>query len=87
MRGFQADQQRSPEKCQSLRQAAHCRDRHRHSATLIGGVCAFWRADRAISKIAPPEIQVQTHYTGRGRAHDEQAFAAPRTADERPSTT
>jgi len=46
--------------------------------TLIGGVCISGVADRSISaKSPPPEIQVQTHFTGADALTIEQSVAAP----------
>src|SRR2546421_904931 len=45
--------------------------------TLIGGVCILALPIAQYPKIAPPEIQVQTHYTGAYALTIEQAVAAP----------
>src|SRR5437879_6154598 len=45
--------------------------------TLIGGVCILALPVAQYPKIAPPEIQVQTHYTGADALTIEQAVAAP----------
>src|SRR5881398_2224367 len=45
--------------------------------TLIGGVCILALPIAQYPKIAPPEIQVQTHYTGADALTIEQAAAAP----------
>src|SRR5438105_14592565 len=45
--------------------------------TLIGGVCILTLPIAQYPKIAPPEIQVQTHYTGADALTIEQAVAAP----------
>src|SRR6266513_1750549 len=45
--------------------------------TLIGGVCILALPIAQYPKIAPPEIQVQTHYTGADALTVEQAVAAP----------
>src|SRR5216117_3726109 len=45
--------------------------------TLIGGVCILALPIAQYPKIAPPEIQVQTHYTGADALTIEQAVAAP----------
>src|SRR4249920_2150071 len=45
--------------------------------TLIGGVCILGLPIAQYPKIAPPEIQVQTHYTGADALTIEQAVAAP----------
>src|SRR6266568_1175831 len=45
--------------------------------TLIGGVCMLALPIAQYPKIAPPEIQVQTHYTGADALTIEQSVAAP----------
>src|ERR671932_18418 len=45
--------------------------------TLIGGVCILGLPIAQYPKIAPPEIQVQTHYTGADALTIEQSVAAP----------
>jgi hydrophobic/amphiphilic exporter-1 (mainly G- bacteria), HAE1 family len=45
--------------------------------TLIGGACIFSLPIAQYPQIAPPEIQVQTHYTGADALTIEQAVAAP----------
>src|SRR5438105_2813046 len=45
--------------------------------TLIGGVCILALPIAQYPKIAPPEIQVQTHYTGADALTVEQSVAAP----------
>src|SRR5258708_29028318 len=45
--------------------------------TLIGGVCILALPIAQYPQIAPPEIQVQTHYTGADALTIEQAAAAP----------
>src|SRR5215216_174045 len=45
--------------------------------TLIGGVCMLALPIAQYPQIAPPEIQVQTHYTGADALTVEQAVAAP----------
>src|ERR1700756_5327585 len=45
--------------------------------TLIGGVCILALPIAQYPQIAPPEIQVQTHYTGAGALTIEQSVAAP----------
>jgi hydrophobic/amphiphilic exporter-1 (mainly G- bacteria), HAE1 family len=45
--------------------------------TLIGGVCMLALPIAQYPQIAPPEIQVQTHYTGADALTIEQAVAAP----------
>src|SRR6059058_5905819 len=45
--------------------------------TLIGGVCILALPIAQYPKIAPPEIQVQTHYTVADALTIEQAVAAP----------
>ena len=45
--------------------------------TLIGGVCILGLPIAQYPQIAPPEIQVQTHYTGADALTIEQAVAAP----------
>jgi hypothetical protein len=52
--------------------------------TLIGGVCILALPIAQYPQIAPPEIQVQTHYTG-ADALDDRAIGrgADRAADER----
>src|SRR6476620_8090850 len=45
--------------------------------TLIGGVCILALPVAQYPKIAPPEIQVRTHYTGADALTVEQAVAAP----------
>src|SRR6267378_7617188 len=45
--------------------------------TLIGGVCILALPIAQFPQIAPPEIQVQTHYTGADALTIEQAVAAP----------
>jgi HAE1 family hydrophobic/amphiphilic exporter-1 len=45
--------------------------------TLIGGVCILALPVAQYPKIAPPEIQVQTHYTGADALTIEQSVAAP----------
>jgi HAE1 family hydrophobic/amphiphilic exporter-1 len=45
--------------------------------TLIGGVCILALPIAQYPQIAPPEIQVQTHYTGADALTIEQAVAAP----------
>src|SRR4026207_397020 len=45
--------------------------------TLIGGVCILALPIAQYHQIAPPEIQVQTHYTGADALTIEQAVAAP----------
>ncbi len=45
--------------------------------TLIGGVCILSLPIAQYPQIAPPEIQVQTHYTGADALTVEQSVAAP----------
>src|SRR6201997_2018947 len=45
--------------------------------TLIGGVCILVLPIAQYPQIAPPEIQVQTHYTGADALTVEQSVAAP----------
>src|SRR6266567_2987324 len=45
--------------------------------TLIGGVCILVLPVAQYPQIAPPEIQVQTHYTGADALTIEQSVAAP----------
>src|SRR5947207_2697475 len=45
--------------------------------TLIGGVCILGLPIAQYPQIAPPEIQVQTHYTGADALTIEQSVAAP----------
>src|SRR5436189_5782929 len=45
--------------------------------TLIGGVCILVLPVAQYPQIAPPEIQVQTHYTGADALTVEQSVAAP----------
>src|SRR5213593_2023953 len=45
--------------------------------TLIGGVCILSLPIAQYPQIAPPEIQVQTHYTGADALTIEQSVAAP----------
>src|SRR6202162_1964224 len=45
--------------------------------TLIGGVCILALPTAQYPQIAPPEIQVQTHYTGADALTIEQSVAAP----------
>ena len=45
--------------------------------TLIGGVCILALPVAQYPQIAPPEIQVRTHYTGADALTVEQAVAAP----------
>ena len=45
--------------------------------TLIGGVCILALPIAQFPQIAPPEIQVQTHYTGADALTIEQSVAAP----------
>src|SRR5260370_6334447 len=45
--------------------------------TLIGGVCILALPIGQYPQIAPPEIQVQTHYTGADALTIEQSVAAP----------
>src|SRR5213592_3876710 len=45
--------------------------------TLIGGVCILVLPIAQYPQIAPPEIQVQTHYTGADALTIEQSVAAP----------
>src|SRR5205823_11974060 len=45
--------------------------------TLIGGVCIFSLPVAQYPQIAPPEIQVRTHYTGADALTIEQSVAAP----------
>ncbi|MGH7486646.1 MAG: efflux RND transporter permease subunit, partial [bacterium] len=45
--------------------------------TLIGGVCILALPIAQYPQIAPPEIQVQTHYTGADALAIEQSVAAP----------
>src|SRR5689334_6383279 len=45
--------------------------------TLIDGVCILALPIAQYPQIAPPEIQVQTHYTGAGALTIEQSVAAP----------
>ncbi|HEY2800628.1 MAG TPA: multidrug efflux RND transporter permease subunit [Chthoniobacterales bacterium] len=45
--------------------------------TLIGGVCILGLPIAQYPQIAPPEIQVQTHYTGADALTVEQSVAAP----------
>jgi multidrug efflux pump len=45
--------------------------------TLIGGVCILALPIAQYPKIAPPEIQVQTHFTGADALTIEQSVAAP----------
>ena len=44
---------------------------------LIGGVCILGLPIAQYPQIAPPEIQVQTHYTGADALTIEQSVAAP----------
>src|SRR5437899_8117975 len=45
--------------------------------TLIGGVCILALPIAQYPKIAPPEVQVRTHYTGADALTIEQSVAAP----------
>src|SRR5499427_3541432 len=45
--------------------------------TLIGGVCILALPVAQYPQIAPPEIQVQTHYPGADALTIEQSVAAP----------
>src|SRR5438045_9680303 len=45
--------------------------------TLIGGVCILALPISQYPKIAPPEIQIRTHYTGADAITIEQSVAAP----------
>src|SRR4051794_30229609 len=45
--------------------------------TLIGGVCVLSLPIAQYPQIAPPEIQVRTHYTGADALTIEQSVAAP----------
>src|SRR3954453_24199750 len=45
--------------------------------TLIGGVCMLALPIAQYPQIAPPEIQVQTHFTGADALTVEQSVAAP----------
>src|SRR5919206_1451909 len=45
--------------------------------TLVGGVCILALPIAQYPQIAPPEIQVQTHYTGADALTVEQSVAAP----------
>jgi HAE1 family hydrophobic/amphiphilic exporter-1 len=45
--------------------------------TLIGGVCILGLPIAQYPQIAPPEIQIQTHYTGADALTIEQSVAAP----------
>src|SRR3954467_15319276 len=45
--------------------------------TLVGGVCLLTLPVAQYPKIAPPEIQVRTHYTGADALTIEQSVAAP----------
>src|SRR6184192_2373786 len=45
--------------------------------TLVGGVCILALPIAQYPKIAPPEIQVRTHYTGADAFTIEQSVAAP----------
>src|SRR5437764_8114236 len=45
--------------------------------TLIGGVCILALPISQYPKIAPPEIQIRTHYTGADALTIEQSVAAP----------
>src|SRR5437899_7750252 len=45
--------------------------------TLIGGVCILALPIAQYPQIAPPEIQVRTHYTGADALTIEQSVAAP----------
>src|SRR5262245_41171468 len=45
--------------------------------TLIGGICILALPIAQYPQIAPPEIQVQTHYTGADALTIEQSVAAP----------
>src|SRR3954470_845765 len=45
--------------------------------TLIGAVCVLGLPISQYPKIAPPEIQVRTHYTGADALTIEQSVAAP----------
>src|SRR5947209_19427260 len=45
--------------------------------TLIGGVCILALTIAQYPQIAPPEIQVQTHYTGADALTVEQSVAEP----------
>jgi HAE1 family hydrophobic/amphiphilic exporter-1 len=45
--------------------------------TLIGGVCILGLPIAQYPQIAPPEVQVQTHYTGADALTIEQSVAAP----------
>src|SRR5947209_12537336 len=45
--------------------------------TLIGGVCILALPVAQYPQIAPPEIQVRTHYTGADALTIEQSVAAP----------
>ena len=45
--------------------------------TLVGAISIFTLPIAQYPKIAPPEIQVQTHYTGADALTVEQSVAAP----------
>src|SRR5438046_7108728 len=45
--------------------------------TLVGGVCILALPIAQYPQIAPPEIQVRTHYTGADAITIEQSVAAP----------
>src|SRR3977135_314642 len=45
--------------------------------TLVGGVCLLTLPVAQYPQIAPPEIQVRTHYTGADALTIEQSVAAP----------
>src|SRR5436189_3368510 len=45
--------------------------------TLVGGVCILALPIAQYPQIAPPEIQVRTHYTGADALTIEQSVAAP----------
>ena len=45
--------------------------------TIVGGVCIFALPIAQYPEIAPPEIVVQTHYTGADALTIEQSVASP----------
>src|ERR671931_1609202 len=45
--------------------------------TLIGGICILALPIAQYPQIAPPEIQIRTHYTGADAITIEQSVAAP----------
>ena len=58
-------------------QAADCRDCHRNFDDVVGAICILGLPIAQYPNIAPPEIQILTHYTGADALTIEQSVAAP----------